>query len=474
MSSTTGTTNVLDWRQVNRVALHVITDVEKISRASLRDTLTLYFGEYEADSRTRSATSAVAYGVFRNFGQLDWIVEQSTGFCVKDMEGRLRNILRIGTFQYLFFTNVKLDDILSACIFQFVDSFKERDFITSSLQNIAQKISNKDIQYPSREEKPIEFLMVRKSFPRWMVEKFVDWYGYEEAEKLCDALKDEEVKINIRANFLKVEDVATLRQKLQEEGVQVSKPKYCPDEALILDRLPPDKLGVSYLEAYKRGLFYVQNESTMFVSILLGPKPGETIIDLCSAPGGKTTHIASLMRNQGRIFAVDIDGGRLAKVEQHCKRLGIQIVKTCEGDGRCLSLKSLGLETQVDRVLVDAPCSMLGISGRRPELRLKIGPADAIGFQESQSCLLHNASNLVRPGGSVVYSTCTLGYEENDYVVNNFLESHPEFEKANLLAPRIKGVPLEVIGEFGFVRVLPHKQTELDGGFAALLRKKTV
>jgi 16S rRNA (cytosine967-C5)-methyltransferase len=217
------------------------------------------------------------------------------------------------------------------------------------------------------------------------------------------------------------------------------------------------------IESLKEGLFQVQDESSMLVAHVLDPQPGEFIIDTCSAPGGKTTHIAALMQNKGRVLATDIYEHKLKRVNENAVRLGIEIIQT-----ELLDATQIGdvYENQADRVLVDAPCSGLGVLRRKPDARWRKSPALLVELPKLQLEILKSAAKAVKSGGVLVYSTCTIAKEENQTVVNLFLAEHPEFE-------------LEQTGQFlpyakqetTMVQLLPHI-AGTDGFFIARMKRK--
>jgi 16S rRNA (cytosine967-C5)-methyltransferase len=218
--------------------------------------------------------------------------------------------------------------------------------------------------------------------------------------------------------------------------------------------------GIYNIDLFSQGYFSIQDESAGLVTLLLNPKPGERIIDLCSAPGGKTTFIGEIMENQGEIIAVDKYEHRLNLVRQSCERLGIQNVNFIVEDAITLKLEP------ADRVLVDAPCSGLGVLQKKPDIRWQREPKDIERLVETQLTILENASNLVKNGGVIVYSTCTIEPEENIEVVKKFLARHPEFK----LDDASRFLPHDVVNRDGCMETYPHRHS-MDGAFAARLIK---
>jgi len=227
----------------------------------------------------------------------------------------------------------------------------------------------------------------------------------------------------IRTNTLKLSR-SDLKKMLEKENISVREGLFT-EEALQVKGLP----NVTKFPAYREGLFQIQDEASILVSHLLDPSPGELVIDVCSAPGGKTTHLAQLMANKGSLLAMDSNKLRLLTVKSNCRRLGIDIVKTRQNDGSILDNNYL---KEADKVLVDVPCTGLGVLRRKPDLRWQ--DYDAKRFEKLtnlQGEILNTASCYLKIGGKLVYSTCSTEPEENEEIVSKFLEEHPKFELEN-------------------------------------------
>jgi 16S rRNA (cytosine967-C5)-methyltransferase len=270
--------------------------------------------------------------------------------------------------------------------------------------------------------------------------------------------------LSLRCNTLKLPP-DRLRQELEREGVE-SLPSPLVPEGLRAAHLS----RINELYAFREGYFTVQDDSSMLTSIALQPAPGSVMVDACSGPGGKATHLAQLMRNQGRIIAFDIHEHRLQLIRDAACRLGVQIIETRLGDAGRLPDEMRG---QADALLVDAPCSGLGVIRRRPELRWRVQAADLPRHHDEQLRILTGAAACLKQGGLLLYSTCSSEPEENIDVVSEFREQQPEF-KAEDLSDRIP-FPLAEQEERdsarnGLLQLLPHRQG-IDGFFIALMRK---
>jgi 16S rRNA (cytosine967-C5)-methyltransferase len=226
---------------------------------------------------------------------------------------------------------------------------------------------------------------------------------------------------------------------------------------------------------FQQGFYFIQDEASQMISYLLDPQPGERILDTCAAPGGKCTHMAQRMENQGEIFAVDLHQNKLERIAQNCRRLDIRIIQTHRAD--VSQLLPFPPDVVFDRILVDAPCSTMGILHRHPESKWRRKPEDILRLQKLQSLLLAHASSRLKPGGYLVYSTCTMTPEENDFVVESFLREHPGFQREDL-AKMVPPAWRSLIDDRGFFRTYPEmilkpEGERLDGFFAARMRKKS-
>jgi 16S rRNA (cytosine967-C5)-methyltransferase len=254
-------------------------------------------------------------------------------------------------------------------------------------------------------------------------------------------------------------DIAALEKALEKLDVVVGRIEGVPG-GLRLSHSPGP---IQELPGFAGGEWMVQDASAQLVGFLVDPQPGEVVADLCAAPGGKSVHLAELMTDRGQVIAVEKTGSRLKKIKQNCDRLGITSVELVEGDARELRQWD-GL---CDRVLVDAPCSGLGTLNRHADARWRQTPESIAGLAILQGEILTSAAHWVKPGGKLVYSTCTLHPDENEGVVRGFLASHPEWT-IDPVEPSNPVFPL-LLPE-GWVRVLPHQQ-DMDGFFMVRLRK---
>lgn len=410
------------------------------------------------DNRDKGLITELVYGSIKNRGRLDYILNQFAKSKVTKMDKVSRNILRMAVYQLLFCDKIPP----SAAINEAVKMAKLRGkrgsdkFINGVLRNIER--GRETIAYPNKGRQPVQYLSVYYSFPQWIVERWYKDYGAKAAEKTCQYFNKPQT-LWIRANTLKItpEDLA---EAFTERGIVVKRSEHIPEGLMILD-----SVNLHQLDLFQEGYFMVQDESSMHVAHAAAPKEGQRILDVCSAPGGKTTHLAQLMNNTGEIIACDIYEHRLKLIEENAKRLGITTITPRLQDGTALN-EAFGAEFDV--VLVDAPCSGLGVLGRRADARWSKRLSDVQTLAKLQREILHQSALVTKIGGTLIYSTCTTTKEENWQQVANFLAEHEDFELLGDLAKCWQNTDK---GEDGQVQFLPHLD-QMDGFFIARFRRK--
>jgi 16S rRNA (cytosine967-C5)-methyltransferase len=319
---------------------------------------------------------------------------------------------------------------------------------------VLRRVVDREFQYPSFESDPVSHIAVMYSHPYWLVKRWIEKFGVRETRDLCCA-NNRIPDLVVRVNVLKVSLGEALSVLINEDIEAQPSPSL---SGYIHVRQAGNLLKH---ETFQGGWFTVQDESAGFASLLLDPKPGERVLDMCCAPGGKTTHVAQLMHNRGTLLAVDINEEKLGLVEENCRRLGIEMVNVIQGDGTSFESEAF------DRVLVDAPCSGTGVFARRVDSRWRKTERQVMELRNVQKRLFENAVKLLKRGGVLVYSTCSLEEEENEGVVDDILKSDSglQVEDAGSFVPK------EYVTARGFVRTFPHRHG-MDGSFAVRLRKK--
>jgi 16S rRNA (cytosine967-C5)-methyltransferase len=288
-----------------------------------------------------------------------------------------------------------------------------------------------------------------------MIERWLKRFGLEKMERLCE-YNNRRPLISIRANRMKTTREFLLNQ-FEKDGIQATPSTYFDDFILLHQ---PENLAQSPL--FRDGFFAIQDESTAIPCILLSPQKGEVILDLCAAPGGKTCYLAQIAEDESNIIAVDQNPKRLERLQQNIKRLRLKSIRTVVGDGTRFNLRP------IDKILLDAPCSGLGVLARRADLRWKRSLHDICKIQELQKSLLASADKMLKPGGTLVYSTCTIEPEENEIVIDDFVSSNKNYV--------IETTDTKIAETFatkeGFFKSLPQDHN-MDGSFAVKLIKKS-
>ncbi len=412
-------------------------------------------------SLDRAFLTELTYGVLRWRGKLDWVIHHFSKIPFKKIEPGTLNILRLGLYQILFLSRTPS----SAAVNESVELAKRirgkggAGFVNAVLRS---SIRQKDeIVYPDWDQDPDLHISVVQSHPLWLVQRWVKELGVEETLRICK-YNNQISPLTLRTNTLKISR-ADLIDKLRKRELELL-PSNLSEEGILLQDPPP----TSELPFLKEGLYIIQDEASQLVTSIVDPKPGERILDACAGPGGKTTHMAQTMENRGEIYALDLTKGKLDLVEEVCERLGITLVKTVKGDASKPLPVSKGLI--FDRVLADVVCSGFGTLRKNPDLKWRRGEKDIKRLSELQFSILGNLSGYVKEGGALIYSTCTVFHEENEDVVEKFLETHPDFQLEGV--DKVFPEKLQPLIQKGFFKTFPPRDG-MDGFFAARLVKRS-
>jgi 16S rRNA (cytosine967-C5)-methyltransferase len=410
---------------------------------------------YELAPRDRAFAQQLVYGTVQRRATLDYVLTALSARPVASIDPALRDTLRLGLFQLLFLGGVPDH----AAVEQTVELAKlERGgghrFANAVMRRATREAEGLVAELTS--DSPADAAVLH-SHPEWLVRMWWDALGREEALALL-ARDNETPESAVRANELVITR-EELRDVLLDLGVESTPAEDLP-EGLVLDT-PFDVHGSLLFEA---GALIPQSRASMLVARVLDPQPGEAVLDLCAAPGAKSTHIAALMHGRGRLVSVERNAGRCDSLQNNCKRMGASWVEVrCEDAANFVGDHEGGY----DRVLLDPPCSDLGTLQSRPDARWRKEPDQIRELSRIQEGLIEAAAEHVRPGGTLVYSTCTISPSENEDQVHNFLARHPEFEADDLAAelPEFKHPRTP-----RFLQLLPHVQGS-DGFFIARLRR---
>lgn len=405
----------------------------------------------ELDERDRAFVCNLVYGTLDRLILIDYNLGLYLNQPVRKLKPELHTILRMGTYQLLF-----MDKVPSrAAVNESVNLAKvnKSSFAASLVNAVLRRVADNGLRLPEAAEDDTDYLAIKYSCPEWIISLWINAYGFDNAIALAEKAL-EAPPLVIRANTAKI-SADELIWKLAEEGV-VSEKTDLAQDALILK----GPCAVEELLAYKDGLFHAQDIASQICCKALDPQEGETVFDLCSAPGGKAFTIAETMNNTGTVRAFDIYQSRVELIKSGAERLGLNNVYTYLSDASIFN-ENYGL---ADRVLCDVPCSGLGIIRRKPEIRFK-SRSDIDNLPDLQYRILCNATRYLKDGGRLVYSTCTLNPKENSEVCDRFLAEHPNFSRVSLFPdlPRYGE-------EDGYLTLMPHIHST-DGFFVAAFCK---
>ncbi len=406
-------------------------------------------------TRRDSPLTAIFYGIMLRLGVIDRAIEDLTGSrSPLLLDPRLRAALRVFIYLELFAKEGVTYERKLECLKRTAAWLSSRvhPYVGMWFVDAVEGLST----YKLTPKSPDDELMLRYLLPPWYVRRIIELAGPEEADRLLRSFM-ERPKISVRVNLLK----ATVEEVLERLKAEGKDPEVSAVVPTVVRFEGPYNFDRS--ELFRSGKIVIQEEPAALASIILDPRPGETVVDLAAAPGGKTEHMGELMRNRGTIYAFDVDETRMRRLEELVRRAGITIVKTFVRDGR-EAPRVLG-EGVADRVLVDAPCSSDGTLAKNPDLRWRLVESDVAKLAQLQYELLKAALKLVKPGGRILYTTCSLLKEENEEVVERLLRREGR---------KVRLVPLEGPYSPGFLpgtmRVWPHVHKTI-GFFYALLEK---
>ncbi|MGN0144547.1 MAG: 16S rRNA (cytosine(967)-C(5))-methyltransferase RsmB [Clostridium sp.] len=408
--------------------------------------------EVELNDKDKALLTETVYGVLRRKKTLDVIIANFVKD-IKIMDNTILNILRVAVYQMNFLDKIPT---YAACN-EAVEEAKEISESDSKLVNGILRSFTKnpdDINVPGNK---IDEYAYKFSFEPWMIRLLIKQYGENTAKKIMSGLNNVP-KVSIRVNELN-SDYDEVYEKLEEMEYEVSEGVICPEAINI-------KGGKSIAEnpLFKEGKITVQDESAMLVAPLLDLEEGMTVTDLCSAPGGKTTHIAEILRNTGKVNAFDLHESKLGLIKENCDRLGITNVTTCAGDATKLNPE---LVNSSDRVLIDVPCSGLGIIRKKPEIKWNKKRNDLREIIPVQRKIMENAWQYLKKGGIMIYSTCTLNKEENEENIEWFVNNHNDCEIKRIFVGKQNNL---VYSREGCLTIMPNE--DMDGFFIAKLEKR--
>ena len=443
------------------IALNVLLFWHNKASNTLDNALTSYSLEISSITpKDKKLCNALIFGVLRQRESIDSVINEFSNIPLEKISINLLYILRIALFQIMYMDRVPVFASIntSVDIAKKLVGRKKAGFINAVLRKASTNYSK--LSLPDETKNPSKFISVKYSLPLWLSRKWIHTFGFDLTDKLCKQINTIPL-ITIRINTLKT-DRPTLFNKLSLKVKNIQKTDYVPEGISFTN---PD-VPIHELEEFKQGLFQVQDEAAQIITHFLSPKPGEKILDACAGFGGKTGHIAQIMENHGVIIAADTGGKKLESLESDMQKLGIDIVETKTVNILKSTIKDF--KFYFDRVLIDAPCTGLGVLRRNPDTKWKRTRNDIARLGAKQKKMLNSAASLVKPGGVLVYAVCSCEKEENEDVIDKFLEKRKDFSiDKNFKSDRYE----QFIMQDGYLKTYPHI-TNMDGFFAARLIRK--
>ena len=393
--------------------------------------------------------SEITYGVTTWKLTLDSIIKKYSKIRLKKISPWILNILRMGIYQIIFLDKIPK----SAAVNESVNLSKRYGHTSSSnfVNAILRKVDKKDYEELFQIKDDVERVSKTTSMPEWIIKELMKNNKMDKVEEICKN-SNLKPKITIRVNRIKTTP-SELKLKLGERNIEYSETEI--EEFINLKKVK----NIENLDLFKEGYFTIQDLSAGLTAISLNPKPNEYVLDACSAPGGKTTHIAELMQNKGKIEAWDIHEHRVKLVQKNAKRLGIDIIKTDVQDAMKFNEKYV---EKFDKILLDVPCLGIGVIKRKPDIKWQRKQEDIEKITNIQKNILQNCSKYLKPNGILVYSTCSILKDENMKIIEEFLNKNTEFEKTNIIINQ-----KEINGK---ITIMPNE--EQDGFFICKLQKK--
>lgn len=438
--------------KARELAFKILCDIEENNNYS-NIAINKYFKHKDINNQERGFATELVYGVVENKYYLDYIIDKLSKIKTQKLSICVKILLRMGIYQLVF-----LDSISEyAAVNETVNLIKKYDkrssgFVNAILRNV---IRNKEEVLKLDIDSKIMYLSTKYSYSPWMIKNWIKSFGEEFTKDLLE-VNNEKPNLYIRANTLKITR-DELINKLNEIGVKSYKVSMI-DEAIRVENLK----NIENNHLFKQGLFTIQDISSMMVGKVVNPKENSLVLDICSAPGGKTTHVATLMNNTGKVIARDVFDHKLKLIQNTVDRLGLTNVKVEKFDALKLDENSID---KFDYVLTDVPCSGLGIIRRKPEIKYK-AKAELKELPLIQRQILDNASKYVKLNGTLLYSTCTIQDNENIDIINEFLKDNDNFK----LVP-INEVNVDLDNEDkGYLKIYPNIHG-MDGFFIAKLKR---
>ena len=404
-----------------------------------------------------SLISEIVYGVISYKITLDEIIKKYSSIKLKKISIWILNVLRMGIYQIIFLDKIPK----SAAVNESVNLAKRYGHKASSnfVNAILRKVDKKDFEELFNIKDDVERISKTTSMPEWIIKELAKNTNYEDIEEICKNL-NKRPKINIRINRLKT-NIVEVKEELKKENIIYNTISEDEEDFLELEKIK----DIENNKLFKNGFFTIQDISAGMTAKILSPKPNELVLDACAAPGGKTTYMAELMNNKGKIIAGDIYEHRLNLIQQNAKRLGISIIETKILDATKYYKE---YEAKFDKILLDVPCLGIGVIKRKPDIKWQRKPEDLQKIGKIQKIILENCSKYLKTGGELVYSTCSILEEENENIIKEFVKKNQNFE-----IKKVKNT-IKIFENFikkeGYISIKPTEKN--DGFFICKLVKK--
>lgn len=407
-------TDAVNTRELVLEMLLEINEKGQYSHLVLRDVLNKY--QY-LSKQERSFVTRVTEGTLEHLIELDYILDSFSKTKVSKMKPFIRNLLRMSVYQIKYMDGVPDSAVCNEAVkLARRHGFSQLSgFVNGVLRNVARNL--KEIKYPDQKKEPVRFLSVVFSMPEWIVEQWIEAYGVEQTKTICEGFF-EEGALTIRTNLSKTTPQQLLKA-LEQEHVKVEEV-----ESLSYAFRISDYDYLNALESFEQGLFYVQDVSSMMVAEEADVKENQYVIDVCAAPGGKSTHLAEKMKGTGMVEARDLTDYKVSMIEENITRHELANMKAVRMDATIYDEESY---EKADVLICDLPCSGLGVLGKKTDIRYKMSKEQQRELVELQRTILDTVHAYVKPGGTLLYSTCTIHKGENEDNVEWFLKKHPKF-----------------------------------------------
>ena len=448
-------TKPVNLREIVLGILQEITEEEAYSHIVLREVLEKY--QY-LEKRDRAFISRTVEGTLEHMIQLDYIIEQFSNVPVYNMKPLIRNLLRMSVYQLKYMDSVPDSAVCNEAVklAQRKGFYNLKGFVNGVLRNIARRMNQ--VRYPDPNIEPLHYLSVKYSFPIWMLNKWVSQFGYEVTEQICrDSHMEKRTVVRCNLNRASKEEIV---EELEREGITVRQHPYL-DYALEIS----DYNYIRAISAFKKGWIQVQDISSMLVAEIAAPNWGDTCIDVCAAPGGKSLHIADKLMGSGSVEARDISEYKVKLMQENIDRTDAINIRAVLKDATVRDPASCH---KADIVLADVPCSGLGVIGKKQDIKYKMSEKQQQDIIRLQRKILSVVQEYVKPGGVMIFSTCTIGADENQYNIKWFLENYPF--RLESIDPYICDALKSKTTKGGYIQLLPGVH-ESDGFFIARLRR---